>query len=146
MGKTLGELAAAYGCELDGDPDVVVERVATLANAVPGDLTFFANKLYRDDLRSTTASVVLLKEADVADCPVASLITDDPYLVYAHMAGDLHPEPTVRPGIDASAAIDPDAVVATSAQVAANAIVEASARVGDGVYVGPGAVIGPAVW
>ena len=95
---SLGELAATYGCELDGDPDAEVSRVATLSGAGPGDLTFFANKIYREDLRATDATAVLLKEADVADCPVASLITDDPYLTYARMAGDLYPGPSSGPG------------------------------------------------
>ena len=143
MGRTLAELAAAYGCELDGDPDAEVSGVATLAKAGPGHLTFFANKIYRDDLRSTGATAVLVKEADVADCPVASLIADDPYLTYARIAGELHPEPALEPGVSSSAAVDAGADVSPGAQISANAVVESSARIGDGVFIGPGAVVGP---
>ena len=143
MGKSLGELAAAYGCELDGDPDVVVSRVATLSNAGAGDLTFFANKVYRDDLRATSAAAVVLTEADVDDCPVASLVAEDPYLVYARMAGELHPEPALAPGVSESASVDAGADVAPTAQVCANATISATARVGDHAYIGPGAVVGP---
>lgn len=143
LGKTLGELAAAYGCELDGDPDVVVSRVATLSNAGDGDLSFFANKIYADALRSTAASAVVLSEADAKVCSVASLVARDPYLVYARIAAVLHPDPVLEPGIHPGAAIDDSALVPASAQVAANAVIGPSVTIGDGVYIGPGVVVGP---
>ena len=43
MPVRLGELAVRFGCELRGDPDVAVERVATLQDSGPGALTFLAN-------------------------------------------------------------------------------------------------------
>jgi len=72
LGASLGELATRFGCELHGEPDARVERVATLGNAVRGCLSFFANPAYRELLRHTQASVVVLQAADVADCPRSS--------------------------------------------------------------------------
>ena len=143
LGKTLGELAATFGCELDGDPDVVVSRVATLSNAGEGDLSFFANKIYAEALRSTAASAVVLSETDSEGCSVASLVARDPYLVYARIAAVLHPDPELEPGIHPGAAIDDTALVPASAQVAANAVIGPSVTIGDGVYIGPGVVVGP---
>jgi UDP-3-O-[3-hydroxymyristoyl] glucosamine N-acyltransferase len=55
MPARLGELAVRFGCELVGDPDVVIDTVATLQDASPGSLAFLANTKYRkhpcDDAR-----------------------------------------------------------------------------------------------
>ena len=143
MARSLGELAAEFGCELIGDPAASVGRVATLASAGDGQLSFLANPHYRDALRATRATAVVLREEDAADCPVAALVASDPYLVYARIAALLHPPPSVTPGIHARAAIAPSARVADSVEVCANATIEDDAVIEDDVYIGPGVVVGP---
>ena len=91
MAVTLGALAVRYGCELRGDPGIVVERVATLAGARPGTLTFLANPHYRPQLAATQASAVVLAAEDAELCPVACLVSENPYLAYARLAGALRP-------------------------------------------------------
>ena len=80
LARTLGELAVQFGCELIGDPDVSVIRVATLSNAGDGDLSFFANKLYRGELELTRATAVVARMEDAEACPVPVLVSGDPYL------------------------------------------------------------------
>ena len=63
MSVSLGELAVRFGCELRGDPEVRVERVATLANADAHSLTFLANPRYRAQLADTRAGAVVLEPA-----------------------------------------------------------------------------------
>ena len=55
MSVSLGELAVRFGCELRGDPDTRIERVATLATADAGSLAFLANPRYRTQLGETRA-------------------------------------------------------------------------------------------
>lgn len=43
----IGELATRFGCDVVGDPNVTVHRVATLSGAVSGELSFLANSKYR---------------------------------------------------------------------------------------------------
>ena len=143
MAISLGELAEQFGCELIGDPDVPVERLGTLAGAGPDALTFLASDAYRKQLPSTKAAAVILKADDAADCPVAAIVSDDPYATYARMAAAVCPPPAYAPGIHPSAFVDESASVAPSAHIAANAVVEAGADVGENVYVGPGVVVGP---
>lgn len=142
MVRSLGELAAQFGCDLVGDPDLPVSSVATLVNAGEGQLSFFANRAYRQQLRQTAATAVILQTKDAGDCPVSALLTDDPYLVYALIASELHPQPALTASVHPSAAIAESAVVSESAQIGANATVENNAEVGDGAYIGSGAVIG----
>ena len=47
MPARLADLAVRFGCELRGDPDTVVDRVAPLQDAGPGAVSFLANPQYR---------------------------------------------------------------------------------------------------
>ena len=51
MGIALGELAVRFGCQLSGDPDVVVDHVAPLQSAGPGALSFLANPRWHPAVR-----------------------------------------------------------------------------------------------
>ncbi|MGI9204545.1 MAG: UDP-3-O-(3-hydroxymyristoyl)glucosamine N-acyltransferase [Woeseiaceae bacterium] len=142
MARSLGELAAQFGCDLVGEPSAEVTGVATLSNARNGQLSFFANKAYREQLLVTRATAVLIHPRFADDCPVAALVSDDPYLTYAHVASELHPQPAVSAGIHDSANVEADADIASSAEIAANANIESGASVGAGAFVGPGVYIG----
>ena len=78
MPLRLAELAVRFGCELRGDPDALVERVAPLQDATPGALAFLANPKYRRHLAATRATAVVLDAAAAAECPVAALVTRAP--------------------------------------------------------------------
>ena len=78
MPTRLGALAEHLGAELHGDADVLVHRVATLDRAGGGDVSFLFNRRYRKFLQVTSASAVILGRADLAACPAAALVTDNP--------------------------------------------------------------------
>jgi UDP-3-O-[3-hydroxymyristoyl] glucosamine N-acyltransferase len=143
MPVSLGELATRFGCELIGDPDLVVSDVASLPNATDRSLTFLSNAVYKEQLASTRAGAVILRPDDAEDCPVAAILHDDPYACYARMAAVLRPAPTYVPGVHASAVVDDSATVAASAHLAANVVVGERSIIGEDVYLGPGTVIGP---
>jgi UDP-3-O-[3-hydroxymyristoyl] glucosamine N-acyltransferase len=137
MPLRLAELAVRFGCELRGDPDTLIERVAPLQDAAAGGLAFLANPKYRKYLRTTGASAVVLDAASAADCPVAALVARNPYATYARIAQLLYPGPSFAPGRH------PTAVVEAGASVDATAWVGAHAYVGSGVVIGPRAFVGP---
>jgi UDP-3-O-[3-hydroxymyristoyl] glucosamine N-acyltransferase len=141
MAATLGELAARFGCELHGSPDVVARRVGTLADAAPDAVTFLANSLYRSQLAQTRAAAVILAPRDRDACPVASLVHPEPYLIYARVASLLHPPPPVTAGVHSSAVVAASARVADSAEVGAHVAIGSDCRVEDGVVIGAGSVL-----
>ena len=109
MSIAVGELAVRFGCELRGDPEVRVQRVATLALAGSGDLSFLANPHYRRQLGTTRAGAVVLDAASAAQCPGVALISANPYATYARIAALLHPAPAARAGVHERATLDPTA-------------------------------------
>lgn len=143
MSYTLGELATQFGCELAGDPAVVISGVATLSTAGKGTIGFVANRAYLQALESTHASAVILHESDLDKCRVNALISANPYLTFARVAQILYPEVVHDPGIHPSATIAKTAVIDASAHIAANAFVDAGSEIAAHACIGPGAVVGP---
>jgi len=138
----LQELADRLGVELRGDGKRYVHRAETLARADDVSLCFFGARKYRAALSTTRAAAVILAEPDVGLCPVAALVSANPYLTYAQAARLLHPEPAVTGGRHPSAVVAPDARVGSSAWIGAMAVLEEGAEIGPRVFVGPGSIVG----
>jgi len=145
MALSLGELAVRHGLELRGDPEARVTRVGTLQNAGPDAVSFLANPQYRKQLAETRAGAVILSAEFAAECPVAVLISSNPYASYARIAAELHPGPSMAPGIRAGAIVDGSARVSPDACIAPGAVIEGGAVIGAGAYVGPNCVVGAGV-
>lgn len=143
MPISLGKLAERFGCELIGDPDVVIETVGSLSNAAPNALSFLSSSALKKQLPSTRAAAVILRAADAKDAPTAVLVDDNPYACYARMAAVVCPVPAHEPGVHSSAVIAATAKIAETAHVAANAVIEDRVTIGENTYIGPGAVVGP---
>ena len=138
----LEELAERIGAGLLGNPDVVIDRVATLDAAGPSAVTFLSNRRYRPYLESTQAGAVILASEFADICPVPALLLDNPYLGYARAATLLSPPAEVTPGIAPSALVDSSATVAPDASVGGQCVIEAGASVGAGTSLGAGSFLG----
>ena len=138
---TLGEIAVRYGCELRGDPDRQVDHVATLAEAGARALAFAANAKYLGELLQTKAAAVIVNPSAVASCPVAALVTPNPHALFARVASELHPAPSLAPGVHASAIVAASASVDPSASVGALAVIGERVRLSARCVVGPAAVV-----
>lgn len=141
MTVTLGELAVRFGCELRGDPDVLVDSVAPLSQAGPRAVSFLANSKYVSQLAGTRAGAVILDARSVADSPVASLIAANPHATFARVAAVLHPDPPLRPGVNPLAAVATDAFVDASSEIGPHVSIGAGAHIGARCFIGPGCVI-----
>src|SRR5580658_3520743 len=142
MGIALGELAVRFGCQLSGDPDVVVDHVAPLQSAGPGALSFLANPRLASQLSTTGASAVVLEPRSAAACPVAALIAPNPHALFARIASVLHPPPPLRPGIHPTAIVDARAQVDASCEIGAYTVIAANAVIGPRCVIGAACQIG----
>ncbi|MCP1374312.1 UDP-3-O-(3-hydroxymyristoyl)glucosamine N-acyltransferase [Dyella lutea] len=139
---TVAELADRFGLVAHGDAARVIDGVGTLAGAGPSQLTFLSNSKYAGQLAGTRAGVVVLREADLAQCPGAALIARDPYVAYATIAALFEHLPAAPAGIHPSAVVASTARVSPSASIGPCSVVEADAVIEDGVVLGPHCVIG----
>jgi len=143
MSIRLGELATRFGLKLVGDPDAVIERVASLSSASGDSLSFLASKAYTRELANTKAAAVILREGDADGAPTSVLISDDPYAAYARAAAVIHPAPALEPGIHESAIVAPTANVDPAAQIDAGSVVGDDVQIAADVHVGPRCYVGP---
>jgi UDP-3-O-[3-hydroxymyristoyl] glucosamine N-acyltransferase len=138
---SLGALAVRFGLTLQGDPDQLIYRVATLSRAEPGCVSFLANSRYHRQLATTRASAVVVTQQDSESCQVAALIDPNPYLAYARIASVLHPEPPLQSGVHPSAVVGSRARVHPSASIGPLSVIEDEAEIGERVLVGPGCIV-----
>jgi UDP-3-O-[3-hydroxymyristoyl] glucosamine N-acyltransferase len=137
----LREIADALECRLEGDGDVDIRRLARIEDADTGDLTFFANPKYANELRSTRASAVIIGDrADAAPC--AMLRSKNPYLAFAKAVELFHPAATPPAGIHRLAAVGDGARIAPDASVGAFAVIGKGASIGARTVIFPHAVVG----
>jgi len=143
MAITLGELAERLGVKLQGgDPACEITAVSTLQHAGAGDLSFLANRGYRRYLSGTRAAAVILGAEHAAECPVAALVSANPYATYARAAALIAPRAPARQGIHPSAMLEEGCQVDATAWVGPHCIIERGAIIHAGVQLAGGCFIG----
>lgn len=147
-GKSLADLAELVGGRVIGDPDVTIERVASIEDAGPGDIAFVANPRYRRFLASCKASAVIVADEPAGGAALNLLRVDDPHRAFARIHGLFNPPPAHDAAISPLAAIDSTAAIGTEVAVYPHCYVGRNARVGErtvlmsGVTIGAGAQVG----
>jgi len=136
----LAEIVARLGGELRGDGALEIRQVASIEQAGPSDVTFLANPRYRAGLANTRAGAVILSAAAAADCPVASIVCDQPYLYFARLSQWLNPRERAAAQRHHSATID--SPLPASVSVGAGSVIGAGCRIGERVDIGANCSIG----
>lgn len=139
-----------------GSTSETIHRIAALAAAGAGDLSFLGNAKYKGEVADTQASVVLLPR-DYEGTPRAGqlfLLVENPSAALARICARIEKNlwPAPAPGVHPTAFVAPGARVATTATVGPLCVVEAGASIGERVhlqaqvFVGRGAQIGDDCW
>lgn len=152
---TLADIAARLGGDVLGDAQTGIVQVASLAAAGAGQISFLANRKYRDQLATTRAAAVIVAP-DMADAFAGPrIVTGNPYAYYARVAALLNPAATQAPGVHpsavvesplpASAVIGPHACIGRDVVLGERVVIHAGAVIGDGVSIGDDSLIYPNV-
>ena len=110
MEITVSELAAIVGGQLasGADGSARISGVATLAEARPGDVTFFGNTKYLPKLRASKATVALVPLAFAEEVPAFCIRCENPTLAFSKAVEKFAPPPVqFAPGIHPTAVIAP---------------------------------------
>lgn len=141
---SLREIVSALGGELVGDGETRILRVASLANAQAGQISFLTDSKYRTQLASTKASAVILSEENRHLIEIPRIVTDNPYAYFARVSELLNPPVQYIAGIDPTASVSPEATFPASCTIGPRAVVGA-AILGEGTVIGPGCIVGDGV-
>jgi UDP-3-O-[3-hydroxymyristoyl] glucosamine N-acyltransferase len=145
----LADIAAEVGGALEGDGEIEIGGVSSLAEAISGDITFLANPRYASAVAATEASAVLVNDDWDTACPCAVIRVKSADRAFAKIAVKLSPPPiSYSPGIHATAVISENATVGDRVHIGPFCVVQPGAIIGndcvlvEGVYVGHDCVLG----
>jgi len=140
---SLGDIAKLIGADCHGDSSIIVESVADIETAAPGQLSFLTNSKYLNYLTSSKASAVItspeiLSSLEEEHTNGNFLLLENPYLGYAKAAQlfDTTPKPSL--GIHASAIIAKDVDIPASASIGALVVIEEGCVIGEDVIISSG--------
>ena len=153
MTLTLREVLAISGGKLlSGTPEVNITGVAALADAGPGEISFFANPKYLGALRRSRAAAVLVPagferfaeaEAEAPAVAAALIAVANPSLAFAQLVERFAPlQETRAPGISPTAIVGRDVRMGRDVCVQPYAVIEDRVQLGDGVSIGAHVYIG----
>jgi UDP-3-O-[3-hydroxymyristoyl] glucosamine N-acyltransferase len=140
----LADIAKFLNCELIGNEDVEIKRVAEIQSAVDGDITFIANPKYEKFFDTTKASAVIVgKNFAKRRDDLSILLVDDPYFAFVKVLKLLNPPvELLPPGIHPTAVVSESAVLGENVRIGANAVIGERVRIGNNTTIMPGVVIG----
>lgn len=141
----LGELAERIGCRLEGpgaDPDLEIQRVNSLDDAGPGEVTFLTNPKFAHRVAGTRASAIIADDT-LESAPCLILRTSSPSSACVSAVALLTPRVPAPVGVHPQSAVDPSAEVAADVVIGAFVSIGPGARVGARTVLHPHVVIGP---
>lgn len=146
MALTVKQIAQHLEGIVYGDDTLEIEKIATLTNAGPGDISFLTNNKYRDQLAHTQAGAVLIHEDELNFCKdnsqAVAIVLDNPYLGYARLAQYMDTTPGQPAGIHPTAVVADSANVADSASIGAHTVIAPGAVIGENVVIGANCYVG----
>jgi UDP-3-O-[3-hydroxymyristoyl] glucosamine N-acyltransferase len=141
-----------------GDGTVEITGIASLADAGPQDLSFFASGKYTEALAGTGAGALLTVDP-IPDLSIPQILVRDPFLDINRLVDLFYPPERARPvpGIDAQAkiadsakigkgvSIGPFVFVGNGVSIGARTVVHAGVYIGAGARLGEDAIVWPNV-
>lgn len=143
MTLSLRDIATSSSGELVGDPALQITGAASLSEATPGEISFFANRKYVGLLRKTRASAIFVPPDFSEPINAAQVRVLDPTKAFEQVVLKFAPKPvTFAPGIHPSAVVDPGAQLGKNVSIQPLAVIEAGVKIGDNTIIGAGNYIG----
>jgi UDP-3-O-[3-hydroxymyristoyl] glucosamine N-acyltransferase len=141
---TLQELATLSGGELHGgDLAQKIGGAASLSEAVPGEVTFYADPRYLTRLRKTQASAIFVPLDFSEQTKAAQIRVANPSKAFEQVVLKLAPKPVkFAAGIHPSAALDPSVKLGSGVSIQPHVVIEANATIGDNTVIGAGSYVG----
>ena len=143
MKFALAELAEMSGGEVAGDHSLTITGAASLAEATPGEITFYGDPRYLAAFRKTRATAAFVPQDFDEQIVPAQIRVANPSKAFEQVALRFAPEPISFP-----AEIHPTAVIAEGVSLGENialgphVVLEPGVCIGDGTRIGANSYVG----
>jgi UDP-3-O-[3-hydroxymyristoyl] glucosamine N-acyltransferase len=142
MPVTASEIQAKFGGELIADHKVSLTGVNNLQNACEGEITFADNNKYHEQVASSSAGLVIVREDFPETNHINLLKVKKPKLVFAQIMFLFKEDCGPAAGIHPGAVIDTSANIADDVRIGEHVAVRAGATIGNGCSIESGCHIG----
>jgi UDP-3-O-[3-hydroxymyristoyl] glucosamine N-acyltransferase len=120
-----------------------ITGAASLAEATPGEISFFGNRKYLGLLRKTRASAVFVPPDFAEPINAAQIRVSNPTKAFEQVVLKFAPKPVAfTPGIHATAVVDSSAKLGERVSVQPHSVIEAGVNIGNDTVIGAGSYIG----
>ncbi|MFH1321564.1 MAG: UDP-3-O-(3-hydroxymyristoyl)glucosamine N-acyltransferase [Bacteroidota bacterium] len=138
------QISELLGGQIEGNPEIVINKVSKIENGSPNSISFLANPKYTPYIYSTNASIVIVNKNFVPEQPInATLIrVDDPYQCFAKLLNTYDKEKQNKTGIERSSYISKKAQLGKNVYIGAFAYVADNVIIGDNVKLYPHVYVG----
>ena len=144
MKLSLKKIARLVGGEVIGNDRLSITGINSLDAASQGDLSFFADRKYKEGLKKTQASAILVsKETPSFKGP--QVLVSNPELAYAKVASLFAPPIPRYQGISNRAILHESAHIGKDVSIFPLVYVGEEASIGNDVVLFPGVIIGDRV-
>lgn len=143
----LREIAEKISGEIKGDPDIEINGVAGITDAVEGDITFLSDNRYLKDCLSSKASCIIVREF-IEDIKKTQIKVKNPYYAFAVLLEFFHPREREKEGISPLSYVSERARLGKGVTIYPFVYVSDDAQIGDDtviypfVFIGKGSSIG----
>ncbi|MDR0364735.1 MAG: UDP-3-O-(3-hydroxymyristoyl)glucosamine N-acyltransferase [Bacteroidales bacterium] len=143
MKFTAEQIAEAIGGKIEGDPEVIIDKLSKIEEGTPGSISFLGNPKYTHYIYTTKASVVIVPTAFMPGNPVSTTLlrVDDPYSAFSKILAFYQAQKPRRNGISQKASVSPDATIGENVYIGDFAVIEANVTIGDNAMIYPNSTV-----
>jgi len=141
---SLKKIANLVGGNVIGNDSFIIEGINSLDAAAQGEISFFADRKYKESLRKTKASAIIVSEENLL-FKGPQVVVSNPALAYAKVASIFAPPVPRYPGISEQAVLHDNTRIGKNVSIYPLVYVGEEALIGDNVIMFPGVFIGDRV-
>lgn len=144
MKFTASQIAGILDGEVDGNPEIAVEKLSKIEEGKKGSLTFLANPKYTSHLYTTKASITIVNKDFVPeqDFTTTLIKVDDPYQSFSKLLEYYDHAKNNKVGIETPVFLSDTASYGTSFYLGAFSYIGNNVKIGDNVKIFPNVYIG----
>ncbi|WP_047415164.1 UDP-3-O-(3-hydroxymyristoyl)glucosamine N-acyltransferase [Cellulophaga sp. Hel_I_12] len=144
MKFTAGQIAGILEGELEGNPNIAVDKLAKIEEGEQGSLTFLANPKYTPHIYTTKSSVTIVNKDFVAEHQLTTTLikVDDAYESFSKILAYYNQVKNNKVGIESPSYIAASSTYGSDCYVGAFAYIGENTKIGNQVKIYPNAYVG----
>lgn len=144
MEFTARQIADFLNGQIEGNPEVKVNRLSKIEEGEPGSLSFLSNPKYTQYIYTTNASIVIVNQDFIPEQNIAATLVrvNNAYTAFAHLLEIYNKYLHTKTGISSLAFVSPKASIGKNVYIGEFCYIGEDARIEDDVKIYPQTFVG----